>query len=65
MLNTPKQQGNPIQMRMQDVVDELTSTPLGAALWDRAQFAVLVRQQEEELQYLRSLTDRSDSKSEG
>jgi hypothetical protein len=54
----PDLQGQSVDV--QSVIAELTSNPLGAALWDRAQLAVLARKQAEELQYLRSLTVDSE-----
>ena len=46
---------------VQEVIAELASNPLGAALWDRARLSVVARKQEEELRYLRSLTVDKES----
>lgn len=52
-MTAPAQTSTPIDMNA--VVEELIKDPHGRALWERAQFLVLARGQQEELEYLRSL----------
>lgn len=45
----------PANVDVSDVIRELCASPLGQALFEKAQLAVLVAAQETELRYLRSL----------